>query len=619
MDTSDQALDEAAGFQEGFRTYLPLYNDYTGSSLSLEQDVQRPYDELREIDFARLSDVARRCRRLAGDFEEQLEDVNTHLASVDGWTGDAANAFRGHIQRFQTASQTIDEDLEAIAAATGDAVPAGQRVITEYVAAIGDIEFAGFDSPGDIQFMIDVERMLKSVGDVISAVTGWLGDLIGVALPLPGGGLFGAVTGFVTDRIGDAVDVILDALGMSVDAFLEWIAAKVREYLDASFKTPFESNLRLLNDAVDEATAGIREAFQPIVDAAGAVTENPFAALPIPPEGDPIQPPAGTAVPGGAPPGGVPPAGGVSSVGGAPPAGGAPSVGGVSSVGGVPPGGAGMPGGEPPGGAQPVPGGRPDDLPRGAGWIADPSQLPHGWTVDAATGELLPPGAPGGAGDQEVHSPAGQDVLSGEASILPAGGGTGPPIDGALPGAESGPSQIAIRDGDVTITVSPGGQDSGIEVGLTGGDGDEPAATVATAVGFVAAEPVGAPVSGEVTGGPSYATGYLGGLPDGPVSTGAISGGHGVHHGSGAAQLATAADTGAAGPGAAQLASVGDEPRAGQHGGAGGPMMPITGAIAGGDGERRAGAWRVPGDDVFDTEEPPADIADLPGMLGGNR
>src|SRR5215211_4997713 len=264
LETSDQALDSAADFQQGFRTYLPLYNDYTGSSLSLEIDIQRPYDELREIDFGRLSDVAERCARIGDDFEEALEDVNTQVGTVNGWSGDAANAFRGYIQQFQTAAQTIDEDLEAIATATAEAVPAAQQVISEYVGAIGDIDFSGFDSTGDIRFMIEVERILKSAGAVIHAVLDWLGDLIGVPLPLPGGGggLFGAVTGFVVDRFGDAVDFILDALGMSVDGFLEWIASKVREYLDASFKAPFETNLQLLNDAVDAARTGIQDTFQ---------------------------------------------------------------------------------------------------------------------------------------------------------------------------------------------------------------------------------------------------------------------------------------------------------------------------------------------------------------------
>src|SRR5215204_2714692 len=86
LDSSDQALDSAADFQQGFRTYLPLYNDYTGSSLSLETDIQRAYDELREIDFGCLSEVAERCARLGDEFKELLQDVNVQVGAVDGWS-----------------------------------------------------------------------------------------------------------------------------------------------------------------------------------------------------------------------------------------------------------------------------------------------------------------------------------------------------------------------------------------------------------------------------------------------------------------------------------------------------------------------------------------------------
>ena len=793
--TSDQALDPpTSDFQEGFRSYLPLYNDYTGSSLSLDNDIQKPYDSLREIDFARLSDVAGKCAAIGDDFEEQLEDVNTQVGKVSGWSGNAADAFRGYVQQFQTASQTIDENLEAIADTTGDAASAGRQVISDYADAIGDIDFSGFDRPGDVQFMIDVERMLKPVGDVISAVMDWLGDLIGVVLPMPGGGggLLGTATDFVMDTFGDAVDWILDALGFSIDGFLEWIAGKVREYLDSSFKDPFEANLQLLHDAVDAATTGIKDAFRPVIDAADAVTQSPFAALPVPPEGNPNQPPAVQPPPGGTldgtPPGGTEPIG--TPPGGTPPAG-TPhggTAGGTPPVGTTPGGtSGGTPGGTTPGGTEPasppvdgappvttppaggtpsVPpvdlpsqrpdeplpvggtaglgdgnGGHPHGLPQGAGWIADPKLLPQGWTVDPVTGELLPPGAPGGEGDPEVHSPQAHHVLDGDGGVH-----TLPVIDqpghgGASDSGDGGPTSVSVHEGDVTITVSAdGGSDDGIQVTLTDGEGHrteytieigddgrpelvpvdtagataEPAtagppaaepltagsqahqrpvgqpavlgasggpdmaqssngttlpagvptgvtpgvtagevaaATVAAAVGFAGtAAPAAASAgdvsgavsggdrgvvsggvggghgvaSGEVSGGPSFASsGYSGSLLDGgQVASGNIGAGHGAGSGGeGGAQLASASDSGGrtpggGTPGGAQLASVGDDPRSGQSGGVGAPMMPMSGAVGGGDEERRGGTWQVPVEDLFDADELYGRIR---GVLGEDR
>src|SRR5215813_1006006 len=137
LDTSDEALDGAADFQQGFQEYLPLYNDYTGSSLTLQDDIQRPYDELREIDFRRLAEVAERGAAIADEFQETREEINTRVAGVTGWSGDAANAFLAYIQRFQTAAQTVDGELGEIASATGEAVPAAQSVIAEYADTIG--------------------------------------------------------------------------------------------------------------------------------------------------------------------------------------------------------------------------------------------------------------------------------------------------------------------------------------------------------------------------------------------------------------------------------------------------------------------------------------------------
>jgi WXG100 family type VII secretion target len=676
--TSDQALDPpTCEFQQCFRTYLPLYNDYTGSSLSLENDIQRPYDSLREIDFARLADVADTCITIADDFEEQLEDVNNRVGTVNGWTGNAADAFRGYLQQFQTGAQKIDEDLEAIADSIGEAVSAGRRVISDYVDAIGDIDFSGFDQPGHIQFMIDVERLIKPVGDVISALLDWLGDLIGVVLPLPGGhgGLLGMAEDLVMDAFGDVVDWILDTLGFSVDGFLVWIAGKVREYLDASFKGPFDTNLHLLHDAVAAATTGIQDAFQPMIYAATAVAENPFAALPVPPVDDPDQPPA-SQPPGGTRDSSAPD--GSAAAGSMP--GGTPPV--ASPASDAPTGSPTdlrapkpdeLPVGGRPGGADGH-GGDARDLPAGAGWIADPSRLPPGWTIDPESRELLPPGGPGDAGVPDVHSAADHDVLHGGDGLHPRA------VTDQAAGADGGPTSVSIRDGDLTVTVpADRGPDDGIQVTVTESEGHRaeyavkigdggrpelvpiepagaatepatepatvgppaglpigvtpgqtPAATVPAAVGFAGtADPAFASAdevsgeldggdrgrlsgvisggghgaaSGAVWGGPSFvSSGHSGSVSDGGQvmsgSVGAVGAGHGANPGG--AQLASASDPGAGGPGGARLASVGDDPHG--HSGAAVPMMPLTGAVSGGDDERRGG-WQAPAGDLFDAD-----------------
>jgi uncharacterized protein YukE len=492
LDTSDEALDSAAGFQDGFSEYLPLYNEYTGSSLSMEADIQRPYDELREIDFGRLAEVAEQSASVADEFQETRDEINTRVGEVTGWSGDASNAFLAYVQRFQTAAQTIDTDLGNIATATGEAVPAVQGVITEYVEAIGEIDFSDFDSPEIIRILITIEGMAMSVSELLERLYDGIGDLIGMALPVLGGGGGGflggvpvvgdvvdAVSGFVGDMIGEALDFFGGA-----DELLALASRLARGYLDASFKQPFENNFQLLHDAVEAAKQGVTESFQPMVDAANAVTQAAFAQLGAPPEDNPnqqAQPPPPSDEnhdQSGSPPeqtqqsqpvqspGGV--GGTVSPTPSTPPVS-TPPVGTPPVT--APPGGGGdllspepLPQPQPmPPGPGDGPGGRPDDLPPGAGWVSDPSQLPQGWTVDPETGELLPPGAPGGEGDPEVHSPEGQDVLDGDVTTLPA------PDDGL-----GTPSEVTMEIGDMTITISGTmpGEGSGEAIGLTLTDAD---------------------------------------------------------------------------------------------------------------------------------------------------
>lgn len=762
-DTSDEALDDAAGFQQGFQEYLPLYNDYTGSSLSLRNDVQRPYDSLREIDFRRLSEVAERGAAIAGEFRQTREEINTRVAGVTGvtgWSGDAANAFAAHIQRFQTAAQTVDAELGQIASATGEVVPAARSIIAEYTDTIGEIDFSGFDSPELIRILITIERMAMSVSELVDRLYDGIGDLIGMVLPVfssGGGGLFGSipvvgqVVDAASDLVGDFIGGVLDFFG-GADDLLALASRLTRSYLDASFKQPFENNIELLNGAVEAAERGITQVFQPMTDAAGAVTAECFTALGEAPAADPQPPssvtpgigeplpaesqPSGATEPGspgtpagaGALPASAPgtatmpePTGspadatdvldpygtaGASDMSGtagiSAGTGTAPET--TSTAGGVP---AAGPGTEPvpqpePSTAQPEPlptaqseppiglpeqlptaqpelpiglpeplptaqselptalpeplptagdtgdgpGGWPDELLPGAGWIADPSQLPAGWTVDQETGELLPPGAPGGAGDPEVHSSQGQAALDGpdpgEATILPADDFAG------------APPEASMRLGDRTIAFSPV-DESGQAVGvtLTGSDGgsaryeiriDEqgnpqlvPATTTVPAADGFGSGTVDSFAAGAIGSGHSAAggevsagdEGYAAASESGRTASGSVSFGGdpppepdaGPTQGS--ARLASASmasDTGTVStPGEAHLASAAEGTGAEQQSSAGGmPFMPMGGAAAGGGGDeqRHGGLWQVPGTDMFEAEDEPA-IAR--GILGGDR
>lgn len=284
--------------------------------------------------------------------------------------------------------------------------------------------------------------------------------------------------------------------------------------------------------------------------------------------------------------------------------------------------------------------GMPEGLPKGAGWIADPSALPKGWTVDPATGELFPAGDPAGEGFPEVHSPEGEAALAGDGAVS---GGELP--DGALPGGDE-PGEggaVTVEDGDRKITVT-GLDDPGdaVDVTVTESDGTKTEYEISLdengrpelspdSPGHLADSTPGTDgvgTSGSGTGGTGSAGG--GGVGGGTGGGGGVGGGGGTGGGApnGAGSLAAGNVTHAA-PVASggQTAPAGGGGVAGGAPGGGGPggssgmgMMPMGAAGMGGQGgdeARGASQWRVQGDllsaeEMAELEKPRAIIGSDP-------
>jgi WXG100 family type VII secretion target len=464
MTTSDEVLDRFKDFQSGFETYIPLYNDYTGASLDFQTNIVQPYDKLRGIDFTRLGEVAQGCADVADQFNETLDQLNTDVGAHTGnWRGDAANAFLAHIQRFGTASQAIDTDLGRLSETTSESVTAVQQVFRDYTESLLGIDWGDFDSPEIISLLIQVSRMELDVSDLVEKLYDFLGDILGIALPAVGGGgllggvpILGDALNWIVDRFGEAVATVLDAFGFgeNIEQLVSWVAGIAREYLDATFKAPFEANQQLFESATQTATDATTQGFQPVVDAAGQIQPITFDEAPIDDPGDqqtgptdesggqqPHDPPPtgsdGSTTPSqtdtGGSTGGTTPS---STPSGPPSTGTDPSAGTPTGTPGTPqvpqPG---VPGQNP--GQNPGTQTRPAGLPQGAGWVSDPSKLPPGWTMDPTTGELRPQTGAGSQGGQYSQVP-------GQTPGMPGVPGQGTPGQGGVPqGLPQGAGWIA--------------------------------------------------------------------------------------------------------------------------------------------------------------------------------
>ncbi|WP_158884972.1 WXG100 family type VII secretion target [Amycolatopsis anabasis] len=90
--TSAAIFDGGDSGLEFFEIFTPYYNDWTGSSLSIEEFVKK-YDEQREVSFAALYADRARFVEGAGRLQQNLEALRNAVRSLLGsWDGDAADS-----------------------------------------------------------------------------------------------------------------------------------------------------------------------------------------------------------------------------------------------------------------------------------------------------------------------------------------------------------------------------------------------------------------------------------------------------------------------------------------------------------------------------------------------
>ena len=505
---------------------------------------------------------------------------------------------------------------------------------------------------------------------------------------------------------------MLDAFGFgeNIEELVSWVAGVARDYLDATFKSPFEANQELFESSTQTAAEATTAGFQPMIDAAGQIQQISYDEAPIDDPGDrpgptdetggqqpdqqPTPPgstddattpsqtgpgdtttpsgtqptsPTGTEQPTGTQPNTTPPTPPTPPTPQIPepevpgqnngpdtgtpqtrPTGLPDNAGWISDPSKLPPGWTTNPAtGEltPPTGQDPqysqVPGetpgaptlpkqGIPEGLPPGAGWVADPSALPQGWTVDPATGEMFAPDDPAGESFPEAHSAQGEAALAGD---VPGGDMPG----GDMPGGGQPGGEVVVEDGDREITVSGlSGPGDGVDVTITESDGTKTEYEISLdengqpelspdSPGHIeqSAQDGGSGGAGGGAGGGGAGTGGAGG--GGAGGGGVVGGGGGEVSSAVGGSLSDGNLTHAApaSGGGAAMAAGGDlagggatAPSGGGSGGvSGGGMMPMgAGAPGQGDDDQQRGAsqWRVHGNLLSPEEQ--AEL-DRPGSV----
>lgn len=141
--TSDEILDTGREGLSFFADFIPLYEEaarlagpgrYRG--ITFPNDIQRPFDELRGIDFSMLRTDGEHLNSAVEQAGESLNRLDRYWGSLSSWTGGAAEAATQHHDRFnQNAGDFITK-----AAPAGGAIIGGvanlQSTVSQYAEAI---------------------------------------------------------------------------------------------------------------------------------------------------------------------------------------------------------------------------------------------------------------------------------------------------------------------------------------------------------------------------------------------------------------------------------------------------------------------------------------------------
>jgi uncharacterized protein YukE len=279
-DTCDQNPDKLSGFQ----THIPLYNLYTGKNLDYNKDIVAKNDQIRGVDYGKLSRVADELSGVAADFAKTRDEVDTKVSGVVGssWQGDAATAFGSYLRQFGTKSQEIDTDLGKLSQSITSTTAAAKKIVDAYGQTIDKIDWSSiqFDS-GTLLELILIHKMETGLDDLVNKLKDGLGDLIGFSFPG-----------------GWAMDAAMEIRGtIAEDAFLSMISGLVKAVLDPGFTNPFEQNLQLLTSGVQTTDAGIKQAFQDLITTSESINQSPFSGLSQVPDGSQAKTDDGTGKP----------------------------------------------------------------------------------------------------------------------------------------------------------------------------------------------------------------------------------------------------------------------------------------------------------------------------------
>lgn len=141
--SSDEILDRGREGLSFFADFIPLYEEaaslagpgrYRG--ITFPNDVQRPFDEQRGIDFSRFRADAEHLLAAVESSGNHLNALDRYWGTLSGWTGAASEAAKAHHDRFNEKATELIKKVGPAGGAIIGAVANIQGTVSEYAEAV---------------------------------------------------------------------------------------------------------------------------------------------------------------------------------------------------------------------------------------------------------------------------------------------------------------------------------------------------------------------------------------------------------------------------------------------------------------------------------------------------
>jgi hypothetical protein len=254
--TSDDILQPGSRGMHFFEYFIPPYKSWTGSGPDLTNDIEKVYDNLRGINFAKFRADATQLTMSHGKLTDITMNLSTDTNSLGGfWQGAAAQAAQQYCGTFIQNAQTVTDGTTAASQVISDSMKAIETAVLQRAQAVLKMyatDIGGF-SPNDIMQIIDAAKN-QAGDDELRGMAKW--------------NVFSNVDWGDTNCNGDLSQNVKNLVAMDAT-----------NWLNNTFVPTFNQKKQSFDTITKSTHDTVGQSFDSMNQALGKINPNPFSDL----------------------------------------------------------------------------------------------------------------------------------------------------------------------------------------------------------------------------------------------------------------------------------------------------------------------------------------------------